>query len=197
MPSNIGKHLKERRGFTLIELMMVVAVIIILAAVLIPRIGAARKEVKVTAVLQNANMVRGILETLIDKSNYQSSDNGAKLLGERLEAKLDALDGDNSDDETDATNPYNQSDKLVTGTTDNGWEDWSGTSNNAVVAIDWNTTTRGGAPNWADARWSDPDLAGCVMVAIYRTSGDQTWADVVPYDSGGTPMEEAKQTVKP
>ncbi|NLZ47936.1 MAG: type II secretion system protein [Clostridiales bacterium] len=51
-----------KKAFTLIELMIVLAVIAILAIVLIPRAGAARTEAKVIGVSTNVNAVRSFLE---------------------------------------------------------------------------------------------------------------------------------------
>lgn len=57
---------KAKKGFTLIELMIVLAVIAILAIVLIPKIGSTKNSAKAAGVTQNVNSVVGFLQTKID-----------------------------------------------------------------------------------------------------------------------------------
>ena len=56
------KSLMKKKAFTLIELMIVLAVIAILAVVLIPRAGASRTEARLAGVTTNVNSVRSFLE---------------------------------------------------------------------------------------------------------------------------------------
>lgn len=53
----------KKKGFTLIELMIVLAVIAILAVVLIPKAGAFKSNAKNAGVTTNVNAVRAILES--------------------------------------------------------------------------------------------------------------------------------------
>lgn len=53
----------KKKGFTLIELMIVLAVIAILAVVLIPKAGQSKDNAKNAGVTTNVNAVRGYLET--------------------------------------------------------------------------------------------------------------------------------------
>ncbi|MEY7999864.1 type II secretion system protein [Clostridium sp. Mt-5] len=62
-------NLKKKSGFTLIELMIVLAIIAILAVVLIPKSQIFKGQSKNAGVTTNVNTVRGYLETKV-------SDNG-------------------------------------------------------------------------------------------------------------------------
>lgn len=53
----------KKKGFTLIELMIVLAIIAILAVVLIPKSGIFKSQSKNTGVTTNVNTVRAYLET--------------------------------------------------------------------------------------------------------------------------------------
>ena len=64
------------------------------------------------------------------------------------------------------------------------------------MAVDWNNLP-GTPPDWSDDRWRNPNLSGCVMVAVYATAGGELRAELVPYDGDGNPVEDGKQVVKP
>ena len=61
----------NKKGFTLIELMIVLAIIAILAVVLIPKAGLLKDNAKAAGVTTNVNSVRAFLETKVaDSGNY-------------------------------------------------------------------------------------------------------------------------------
>lgn len=60
----------DKKGFTLIELMIVLAIIAILAVVLIPKAGQMKDNSRNAGVTTNVNAVRGILEAKVVDTNY-------------------------------------------------------------------------------------------------------------------------------
>lgn len=93
--SKSGVRKKKKKAFTLIELMIVVAVIGIMAIVLIPKAGTARTEAKVVGVSANVNAVRSFLELrtgarFIDSvENLEDAINGTFTGNEVLKNPLD------------------------------------------------------------------------------------------------------------
>jgi type IV pilus assembly protein PilA len=57
------KNLKKKKGFTLIELMIVLAIIAILAVVLVPKASIFKSQAKNAGVMTNVNTIRAYLES--------------------------------------------------------------------------------------------------------------------------------------
>lgn len=66
---------RKEDGFTLIELMIVIAVIGILAVVLIPKVGTVKTQAKAAGIDTNVRMVQGYVQSRIGYWNDKSKTN--------------------------------------------------------------------------------------------------------------------------
>jgi len=60
----------NKKGFTLIEMLVVVAIIGVLSSVLLTAVGPARDKAKDARIIEEINQVRAILETIGNNGNY-------------------------------------------------------------------------------------------------------------------------------
>jgi general secretion pathway protein G len=81
----IGKRLlQSERGFTFIEIMVVVAILAILAALVVPRIMGRTDEAKRTAAKVQIRNIEGALQLYkLDNGVYPSTEQGLKALVEK------------------------------------------------------------------------------------------------------------------
>lgn len=76
--------LRSERGFTFIEIMVVVAILAILAALVVPRIMGRTDDAKRTAVKVQIRNIEGALQLYkLDNGVYPSSEQGLKALVEK------------------------------------------------------------------------------------------------------------------
>ena len=79
-PLHIG-HLRKARGFTLIEIMVVVIIIGLLAAVIVPQVVSKVDEARVSKAKEDIQALETALtEYRLDNSEYPSSDDGLDAL---------------------------------------------------------------------------------------------------------------------
>ncbi|WP_315903161.1 prepilin-type N-terminal cleavage/methylation domain-containing protein [Clostridium sp. CX1] len=93
----------KKKGFTLIELMIVLAIIAILAVVLIPKSGIFKKNAKVSGVTTNMNTVRAYLETKTG-DNFMSKEN----LQDAMEKNFKSTSTLDTDKSEQIINPANE-----------------------------------------------------------------------------------------
>jgi type IV pilus assembly protein PilA len=66
---------KKKKGFTLIELIIVIAIIAILAAVAIPKFGAVRADANLAADRANAKIIATAVTTAVANGDVADADN--------------------------------------------------------------------------------------------------------------------------
>lgn len=95
MLQSIQKRLDNRKGFTLIELIVVIAIIAILAAVLIPRFAGFTGSARDSAAIADAkNLATAFSAVLADDSDYTLSGDDIDPTGiTQLEDFIGDIDG--------------------------------------------------------------------------------------------------------
>jgi general secretion pathway protein G len=84
VPSNRPEHLRSQAGFTLIEIMVVIAIIGILATLIVPKIMGRPDEARVTAAKHDlATMSQALKLYRLDIGRYPTTEQGLKALVER------------------------------------------------------------------------------------------------------------------
>ena len=83
-PHPSGRHLYDDRGFTFIEIMVVVAILAILAALVVPRIMGRTDDAKRTAAKVQIRNIEGALQLYkLDNGIYPTTEQGLKALVEK------------------------------------------------------------------------------------------------------------------
>ncbi|KZL93383.1 prepilin-type N-terminal cleavage/methylation domain-containing protein [Clostridium magnum] len=100
----------KRKGFTLIELMIVIAIIAILAVVLIPKSQLFKNQSKNAGVTTNVNTVRGYLETKVSINGSANS----YLSGSELNSAMTTAFISNTDNSQKLINPISSSSDAFT-----------------------------------------------------------------------------------
>ena len=146
------KFFKNEKGFTLVELMMVIAVIAILATVLIPKISGIKNNAKLAGVDSNARIVQGIVQGMIER--YQSGANYSNFAANIVSSC------------SDITNPFDQN--KIGGV-------YSATLNNSyAVTVSDGTNAPGANTNNAGHIFVDPTITSGAVTSVIITPYDNT-----------------------
>ncbi len=96
------ERIKNKKGFTIIEIMVVIALIGILAAVLVPQFGSVKERARDSGVLTNAKMVEAYVASEID--NWTADDAVGATAG--TDDLLDEITTYFTTDGNELANPY-------------------------------------------------------------------------------------------
>jgi general secretion pathway protein G len=79
--SNISTFVKKQQGFTLIEVMVVVVILGILAAIVVPKIMSRPEQARIVKVKQDILAIQSALDLYkLDNSFYPTTDQGLQAL---------------------------------------------------------------------------------------------------------------------
>lgn len=81
----------KKKGFTLIELVAVMAIIAILAAAFIPKFGNYIAEAKKVSILNEAKSIVTAYESVRHKSNFNENSTGSSFEGDNLPLETGSL----------------------------------------------------------------------------------------------------------
>lgn len=200
--------MKQRKrkddGFTLIELMIVIAVIGILAVVLIPKIGNVKTLAKATGVQTNFQSVSAAVQSITDltASNANLS-NGSNSVYTELTTYFSGTNA--------MTNPFTNVSSYSNGVANIGYINYVAnysppTVNNlpqapvAVVLGDNNqpsVNSPGSLVSLANAGTVEQGWAGMIVVDPYVDSAGVVNVGIVGYDNQGKPIKNLVNTLQP
>ncbi|ALU37000.1 type II secretion system protein [Clostridium autoethanogenum] len=160
--------LEKKKGFTLIELMIVLAIIAILAVVLIPKSQIFKNNSKNAGVTTNVNTVRGYLETTVTNNGGAYGYLGYDQLISKMKSdfNLSASNNTNAGDLSPNSSTTNADEQLIN----------PFAKGNASVVI----ISKTGSINSSISADTDTSHDGAVIIYVY---GDGY--AVFGYDKGG------------
>ena len=85
---NLVKN-RKKKGFTLVELIIVIAIIAILAAIAIPKFGQITKNSNITADIATAKNLHGVGAQIVAEDPTKIPDSDTEDISEEVKAKVD------------------------------------------------------------------------------------------------------------
>lgn len=169
--------MKSRKGFTLIEIMIAVAIIGILALVLIPKISGMKTQTKLSGVDTNMRVAEGIVSNVIN--DFDSTDDLTDL-----ETAIRNRLGD-------VKNPLNQGAGVelmatVTAGTDDAAFVYTDGDENDLAAVNATLDPLRTTP--------DTDLEGTIAISAY-VNGATVSVLLTPFDDQGREMSKKAKTI--
>jgi len=168
----------SKKGFTLVELLLVIGVIAILSFVVVPRIGAIRDNVRLAGIDNNMRIIKAYTQSVLE--NFNS--NQANIFEEEMAS---TFEGDN------IANPFTRAEGVRAA-------EALGTNGLAVVYSTHDNTAAAVASLVAD-RSARNELRGSIRVAAYPNPDNSNSLEVVifPYDRNGRPILSKRVVVTP
>lgn len=178
-----GLRLKTNKGFTLIEIMIVIAIIGILALVLVPKIGSMKDQAKLAGVDTNMRVLEGIAQGMM--TSYKATADAGVTNG--IDDFEDAIYGKlPSDVENPLTNAPGK-DTLA---------NVQAGASKAFAYIGGDLAAhQGGQP--AAPTDIEGDLKGCVVFTTWTSSDSSSDVNVTiyPYDEAGSVIAAKVKTL--
>lgn len=176
--------MKNKKGFTLIEIMIAIAIIGILALVLVPRVASMRNQAKLAGVDTNMRIAQGVIENIV--SNYdpsQANEDNMIAIEDEIAQRLGSTDANKG-----IKNPItgNMGTGLVA---DAATKAFVNSTGDEVAATDDVWKDRTGTPT--DPTDGNTALSGVIVYNAYWTTSDGVntiKVRLVPYDDSGNRM---------
>lgn len=142
----------NKKGFTLIELMIVLAIIAILAIVLVPKAGQMKSQAKAVGITTNVNSVRGYFESQIPSGSPETD--RANIVTD-MKAKYVNT--------TSIINPFNNGADIGTSVGINTYA--LSTTGNSVLVFGWNGSINNTSYQ-TSFPWLGANMNGCVVAVV-------------------------------
>jgi prepilin-type N-terminal cleavage/methylation domain-containing protein len=193
------KRRRNKKGFTMIELMIVITVIGILAIVLLPRLAGLRDEARAQGVEPNLRAAQGLIEIEITKE-VTSAAAFADFLKTKLDGTQNPITGTRGARSiADGTAPDNYQDnayaiRWLDSETISGSALKYATSESALAAT---MSAVGIDEKQFDAQLGTyPQRAGLVVIQVFRETGTQRLTTIIyGYDAKGKYIANSRRLI--